>query len=352
MSEERNGAAHSMADIGAAKGQSIKRRVAIGDRTYTISGDGGYLDAMGDTFEPSTVHTLRALCNDGAQALDVGANIGLTALALSQYCEKVVGIEPVLRTFDYLRRNVDATPKISIFNHALGNDDIVLKMQGNHDFLAGSFIADSYEINDESHFVEEVRVKRLDDCFGSLGLDRVDFIKVDVEGFELEVFEGGRQVLNDFKPIALLEMNHWCLNVFRRISIPAFRERLLSVFPFLYAVDGSDFVDFGDERNAHRIFHAHLIEHRFANLVAGFDRDDLVSRLAALRGLDSLQPTSPPQTPSPQEEAMRAEIERLKGSIAELEKRLGESSSAIEAFKRSTSWKVTAPIRAVVRAFS
>lgn len=325
------------------------RRVKIGERTYSISGDNGYLSAMGSTFEPSTVHTLRALCDDGAYAVDVGANIGLTALALSQYCRKVIGIEPVPRTFEYLRRNVETTPNIAIFKHALGNSEGIVRMQGYNDFLAGSFIADTYEVHNDNHFLEAVPIKRLDDCFTSMGLDRLDLLKVDVEGFELEVFEGGKQVIGDFKPMAFLEMNHWCLNVFRRISIPEFRERLLAVFPFIYAMDGEKYLDYGDDANVHNINHGHIIEHRFSNLVAGFDRDQIVARLEALRGPAVLQAPAPPQ-PSPQEEDLRAKIESMKLHIVALQKQLDESICTAEALRQSTSWKITAPIRAVVNA--
>lgn len=350
MKQEQNGPINPMAGIGVAKDQIVRKPIRIGDRTYSVAGDNGYLSAMGDTFEPMTIRTLRALCDDGAHALDVGANIGFTALGLSQYCSKVAAIEPVPRTFDYLRRNVETTPNISIFKHALGNSEGIVRMQGYNDFLAGSFVADAYEVHNDNHFLEAVPIKRLDDCFQSFGLDRIDVMKVDVEGFELEVFEGGRQVIGDFKPMAFLEMNHWCLSVFRRISIPEFRERLLAVFPYVYAMDGESNIDFSDNANAHNIYHAHLIEHRFSNLVAGFDRDQIIERLETLRRPVAPQPAPAPQIPSPNEEAMRAEIESLKVDMFALRESLGASTAEVEALRQSTSWKITAPIRAVVSA--
>ncbi|WP_160111734.1 FkbM family methyltransferase [Paraburkholderia piptadeniae] len=336
-----------MSGIGVAKDPIIRRPITVGEKSYQIAGDNGYLTAMGEHFEPTTIRTLRALCDDGAHAIDVGANIGLTALGLSQYCDKVAAVEPVPRTFDYLRRNTEATPNISIFKHALGNSEGIVRMQGYNDFLAGSFIADTYQVNNDNHFLEAVPIKRLDDCFASTGLGRLDLMKVDVEGFELEVFEGGRQVIGDLKPLAFLEMNHWCLNVFRRISIPEFRERLLAVFPFVFAMDGENYLDYGDDANVHNINHGHIIEHRFSNLVAGFDRDEIIARLETLRS-PVIEQEAPQATTL---DAMHLEIDSLRRDVADLQMRLNASTATVEAIQTSTSWKITAPIRSLVGAF-
>jgi len=109
-------------------------------------------------------------------------------------------------------------------------------------------------------------------------------MKIDVEGFELEVFAGAKEVLNTYKPIVFLEMNHWCLNIFRRISIPEFRERLTQIFPCVYAIDGLSYLDYVDERNVHYINYHHVLKFKFMNLIAGFDRENILSRLAELPG--------------------------------------------------------------------
>ena len=62
-------------------------------------------------------------------------------------------------------------------------------------------------------------------------LSRVDFIKIDVEGFELEVLRGSRLVLQRFQPTVFLEADHYCLNIFRRLSMVDFLEEILSIFP-------------------------------------------------------------------------------------------------------------------------
>jgi FkbM family methyltransferase len=260
--------------------------IEICGQRFDIYGDDDYLRNIGGEFEPDTVSLLRLLCGSDSHVLDVGANIGMTALALSRACSRgqVAAIEPVSRTFRYLKQNVikAGVPNVKVFNFALGSGEGSVLMQGHPSNFACSFVADNYTIPAKDHFSQRVPVKRLDDIFPSLSLDRVDFMKVDVEGFELEVFAGAREIINTYRPIVFLEMNHWCLNIYRRISIPEFRERLTQMFPYVYAIDGLDYLDYVDERNVHHINYHHVLKFKYMNLVAGFDRQDILSRLSSV----------------------------------------------------------------------
>jgi FkbM family methyltransferase len=264
----------------AVNSKSIK----ICGKPVVMSGDGDYLHEMGDEFEPDTVTLLGQLCGQDARVLDVGANIGMTALAFSQISPlgQIVAVEPVSKTFQYLRQNIQraAVPNVRIFNFALGSSEGSVLMQGHPSNFACSFIADNYTIPAGDHFSQRVPIKRLDDIFPDLSLDRLDFMKVDVEGFELEVLAGAREILKRYQPIVFLEMNHWCLNIYRHLSIPEFRERLIGIFPYVYAIDGLDYLDYVDPRNVHHINYHHVLKFKYMNLVAGFDRQEILSRLS------------------------------------------------------------------------
>jgi len=79
-------------------------------------------------------------------------------------------------------------------------------------------------------------------------------------------------VLNTFKPIVLLELNHWCLNAFRRIAVPDFFDMLRTVFPVLYAVETDNTtINLHDPDGAYHVMHSHIVNFRYPNIVAGFD---------------------------------------------------------------------------------
>jgi FkbM family methyltransferase len=260
--------------------------VKISGKNFAIYGEDDYLHDIGDEFEPNTVTLFELLCAKDARVLDIGANIGMTALALARICPRgwISAIEPVPRNFEYLKRNVfeSGARNIKLFNFALGSSEGDLLMQGHQSNFACSFVADNYTIPADDHFAERVPVKRLDNVFPELSLDRLDFVKIDVEGFELEVFAGAKDILNTYKPMVFLEMNHWCLNIYRHMSIPEFRERLIQIFPYVYAIDGLDYVDYVDQRNVHHINYHHVLEFKYMNLIAGFDREEILSKLSSL----------------------------------------------------------------------
>lgn len=262
----------------------ISKSIKIWDKVFVIDGDGKYLAEMNDEFDRENVTVFARLCDTDSRVLDVGANIGMTAIAFSRIClaGQVAAIEPLPHVYEYLRRNISASgaANVKTFNFALGSCAAAAVIQGHPSDYASSFIADKYQIPDTDHSAHNISIRRLDETFSELSLDRLDLMKVDVEGFELEVFAGAEKTLAIYEPIVFFEMNHWCLNIYRQMSIPDFRKRVMKLFPYVYAVNGLECLDFSDERNVHRINYNHVHYFKFMNLIAGFDRDDLVRRLA------------------------------------------------------------------------
>lgn len=263
----------------------MQRQIFIDSKKYILEGDTDYLGRMSDHFEPDMTAIFKNFCRKDSQVLDLGANLGLTTIALANICEKgkVIAVEPVPITFDFLKKNLlrSGLDNIKAYNFAVGNKEGTVLMQGNNSFLAGSFVADLYA-SEEHELSVNIPVKTLDKAFDSFQMDRVDFVKLDVEGYELFALEGAKEILNRFKPIVYLEMNHWCLNVLQRICLPEFRERLLTIFPYIYAIEGTSYLDFADKKNFHSIAHSHLIYFKYVNLIAGFDEDKILQNLTNL----------------------------------------------------------------------
>jgi len=298
----------------------IQKEIVILDQRRSVSGDSDYLGQMGEEFEPETTSLLAALCDADATAVDIGANIGLTSLALSSICRDgtVIAIEPVPHTFELLNKNLAGAgiQNVSTFNVAVGASEGSVSMYVDERNLATSFVVDIDSGSDQ-----EIPLTSLDSLVSRLAIERLNFIKIDVEGCELEVLKGAETTLNRFKPIVMLEMNHWCLNVFRRVSLPEFREKLLQLFPYVYAFGRGGYLDFSDPLNAGSIYHAHVFENRYMNLVAGFDQTALIARLGRLKQV-------PPAAPA------QCEVATVTNAEAQL-----------QAVLNSRSWRITAPIR-------
>ncbi|WP_263141475.1 FkbM family methyltransferase [Pseudomonas sp. RIT-PI-AD] len=254
----------------------IKREISIGDTRYLLEGDEDYLGRMPEDFESDTVRLIEALVDPARPNVDVGANIGLTSLLIARLAplRTLIAIEPVPAAYACLEHNL-ARENVELLNVAAGRERGSVSMYVDQRNLATSFIAD---VGTDGAYA--IPVMTLDEILGERD---VGFVKIDVEGFELEVLAGAHATLERCRPLVMLEMNHWCLNVFRRIALPDFHERLLDIFPVLYALEQGEAVEFTRE-NAGRIFEAHILGGmKYMNLVGGYDRADLEDRLSRYR---------------------------------------------------------------------
>lgn len=153
----------------------------------------------------------QALLNPGDTALDVGANIGVFTIAMGLAVGgfgKVIAFEPQPPIFDILRRNIDRCGLGHVDAHRM----IVDERDGDGAFVGVTHLPDGKLLNFGAMNVDS----RVLDGFGdlvptpmrtidSLGLERCDFIKIDVEGGEAAVLKGASTTLTRQRPIICLE---------------------------------------------------------------------------------------------------------------------------------------------------
>jgi FkbM family methyltransferase len=127
--------------------------------------------------------------------VDVGANVGAYSVRAASGGMKVYAFEPNPETVKVLKRNAEINHvSIDLLEYALGSADGNAKMSPNG---ALSRISADGAI--------EVPLRTLD----SFDLPRVDLLKVDVEGYELEVLKGARKTLARCHPTVFVEMHDW-----------------------------------------------------------------------------------------------------------------------------------------------
>lgn len=159
-------------------------------------------------FSESEVQVFRDAIQPGSVVLDIGANIGTHTVALSRIVQEtgiVFAYEPVRNNFNTLAGNVAVNNLINVycFQRALSNysgtlyvPELDLNQTVN---FGGLSFADDADYSQGPNY--PVQLMTIDE----LNFLRLDFIKMDVEGMEKEVLEGGKQTIEKFKPTLYVE---------------------------------------------------------------------------------------------------------------------------------------------------
>ena len=164
-----------------------------------------------DHYQEAQRNRALAQVNKWNLAIDIGANIGLWSRDLTTFFDKTICFEPNSNCIKYLKKNI-VNEKAIIYNYALGskNEDKELFISINSG--ASSFInhvtigynSDCSKIYDkwpQGTKKQLVKVKILDE----FNFNEIDFIKIDVQGYEYEVLKGAKKTLEINSPIICLE---------------------------------------------------------------------------------------------------------------------------------------------------
>lgn len=143
-------------------------------------------------------------CARRRTALDVGAHIGATALFLARHFAEVIAFEAVPQTYAALSRNV-AGHHIRAIPCAVSNAPGEIRFEHNpkHTQLSHALLPGRERMWEGSVITDPIQTRTID-SFG-VDMDEVDFIKVDVEGFELQAMEGACATILRCLPVILIE---------------------------------------------------------------------------------------------------------------------------------------------------
>jgi FkbM family methyltransferase len=168
----------------------------------------------------------------GDVVLDCGANVGVfTRHALERGARKVIAIDPAPGAIECLRRNFRAeiaSGRVLVYPKGVWNKEEMLELTTNP---ALASTANSVAINRGARGTM-VPLTTIDALAGELQLDRVDFIKMDIEGAEAQALEGGRITIGRYHPRMAIALEH------RQHDLEGLTDTVHRLWPDLIIEDG------------------------------------------------------------------------------------------------------------------
>lgn len=129
--------------------------------------------------------------------VDIGAHIGSHSLWYAKHCERVISFEPCPVAFACLEHNMRDLGNVTIHNVALGATEGTVSFAMHDGNLGATQTIDGGDIP-----------RRTLDSFK---LGEVDYIKIDAEGDEIDILEGGRETIGRMRPVMLIELNEYAM---------------------------------------------------------------------------------------------------------------------------------------------
>lgn len=213
----------------------------------------------------------RTLLREGSTCIDIGANVGVTALAMARHATagRVFAYEPHPTTFAELEANIAADPfggVVQAHRLALGEAagsvafrDIPAHASGNAVLPETGLAADIFP----SIAVER---RRLDACAPWNEGAAADLVKIDVEGRELEVLRGAPALFAASRAV-LLDFNPWCLSIYAKTLPEATIEEICARFRFVMAFGQGGFVPLRTARDRLRFLEDTMLRRNVGELL-------------------------------------------------------------------------------------
>ena len=140
--------------------------------------------------------------------VDIGSNVGSVTLPLAKLfnLSTVISIEPTKFAFSKLKKNLKLNPslksRVKLFNIFISNERKEVK------FVHSSW---KLKVKDKRHKVHLGTLKKTSNTTKTLSevlrkiRKRIDFIKIDVDGYEINVLRSGKRIIKKYKPLIYFE---------------------------------------------------------------------------------------------------------------------------------------------------
>jgi len=160
-------------------------------------------------YEKGIIYLMRDIVNGKQNPIfiDVGANVGHHSLFMCKFCREVHSFEPYDRVRDILMSKLlyNKCSNIIVHNVGLGakNEFLDFYAPVGRNIGTGSFMAE--HAKDNNIKLGKLEIVEGDLYISKLNLNKIDLIKIDVEGFEKNVLLGLKNVLGKYRPFVVME---------------------------------------------------------------------------------------------------------------------------------------------------
>lgn len=217
----------------------------------------------GECFLVSTVLKDRLAGVPKPVLFDVGANVGKYSKMLQQEfpCSQIYAFEPNGSTFAMLSKNINGN--VELIEAGLGSEEMVKQLYTYSDSANSTHASVYKDVFKGLHRTEGIvsvdfRMTTVDHFCAERGIERIDFIKIDTEGNELDTLKGAARMLSE-KRIGMIQFEFGECDVFSRVFLKDFYD-VLPDFE-IYRLNFNSLIPMANYHATNEIF-------RFQNIIA------------------------------------------------------------------------------------
>ena len=223
-------------------------RVSILGKSFQVFGysDDTTFQEIGKagTWNKFNLDHLKSLISSDDICLDLGANHGMMTLAMSVIAHHghIFAFEASPDTAAALQETVRANSiqNVSASNVVVGRSAQAVKFfdmtdtRSSGHYVPMEMPVDTPAVGQDAFQIVNAQTRSVDEIVRALSLSKLDFIKIDVEGAELDVIEGAVETFRRFLPTVALEFNSYAFVHYRELAPRIVLRRIFEVFEQVY----------------------------------------------------------------------------------------------------------------------
>jgi FkbM family methyltransferase len=158
-------------------------------------------------FQDKTISFFLSQFDKRYTIFDVGANIGIISVSAAERSKQVISIEPDKTNFARLTENLGLNniTNVTTLNIGLGSRKEVKKLYKVVESNPGMNRIIDGELDLPYN---EIQIETLDSIAQTLNISKIDVIKIDTEGYEMNILKGSNYCIDKFKPAMMLEVDN------------------------------------------------------------------------------------------------------------------------------------------------